>query len=329
MTLDPRCSKSSPKRDLRGARDRRQVRLDGPYEIEVLVEQRSGRLGRDAIGKTQRPEPARNTVRNEAPRSRLGGHAWRLFAPRRPGDLAYPPQIIRAPTPVEPGVARPIQTQDDAVALARDRLNPTGLPLPALRSFRTEVERDRSVPGHGHAAFVARARKTLVGLEHRPRLIVVSNDGPRRGRDVWGQGECVSARTIEEASIGRAKRDCALVASNAAIRRCGRLVCVVVERRARIEGGHGVEKRLPLAARPKRGVASRPKHESARGRASDEGRLFEDFLHSRVRLEPLSLSDPDRRQHPEQLRILAFGRLLLHEVVDGLEEADIVWGDGV
>ena len=72
------------------------------------------------------------------------------------------------------------------------------------------------------------------------------------------------------------------------------------------------------------GRARTPDQGSGRGR-SDGRRISQDLLHSRIGIEGLALHDADGSQRPHDLRIERADRLLLHQIVDQLEIAEVVW----
>jgi hypothetical protein len=75
-------------------------------------------------------------------------------------------------------------------------------------------------------------------------------------------------------------------------------------------------------------MARTPVQGSACGR-SDGCRIGQDLLHPRIWIEWLALHDAYRGQRPHNLRIEGVRRLLLNQIVDHLEVAEVVGRDGV
>ena len=65
------------------------------------------------------------------------------------------------------------------------------------------------------------------------------------------------------------------------------------------------------------------------GGRSDGRRVGQDLLHPCIRIERLALHDADGGERPHDLRIEGVRRLLLHQLVDHLEVAEVVRRNGV
>ena len=76
------------------------------------------------------------------------------------------------------------------------------------------------------------------------------------------------------------------------------------------------------------GGARTPVEGSARGR-SDGRRIGQDLLHPRIGVERLALHDPDGGERPHYLRIEGLCRLLLDDIVDHFEVAEVIGRNGV
>src|SRR5208282_1820112 len=101
--------------------------------------------------------------------------------------LAAQLDLPRPPGLVEERLLRPVETQEDIPALARNRLSP--IVLLAGRRLRAEIDVDRTVGiDLEPLGLAADARELLVRLDHRARLVVVDDDRPEiLGRNVLRQ----------------------------------------------------------------------------------------------------------------------------------------------